>query len=140
MTVTKFVPQLQDAELVETKAFPAAGANHNTGTFDLTAVQPNKSTPLMMKVVVPACPNHTNTGAYNLITLQHSTDDITYTDVNPLHQIKMVGVGTTGYAGDTYHFYLPPNVNRYVQLNILVPSNGGTNTAVTVTAGLVFGK
>jgi hypothetical protein len=137
---TYFVPYLQDAELIETKAFPAAGASHNTGTIDLKAVQQNKHGNQMLKVVVPSCPNHTSSAHTNTITLQHSTDDSTYADVNPLHQIRMVGVATTGYAGDTYYICLPPNVNRYIQLTLAVDASGGTNTAVTVTAGLVFGS
>jgi hypothetical protein len=140
MATTYFVPLLQDAELVETKEFPAAGASHNTDTIDLKAVQPGKHGNMMLKVVLPSCPNHTNASYTNTVTLQHSTDDSTYTNVSPLHQISMTGVATTGYAGETAYICLPPNINRYIQLTIANDASGGTNTAVSVVAGLVFGS
>jgi hypothetical protein len=140
MATTYFVPYLQDAEKLVTKAFPAAGASHNTDTIDLKAVQQNKAGNLMLKVVLPSCPNHTNPSYDNTVTLQHSTDDVTYADVSPLHQIKMAGVASTGYAGETAYICLPPVLNRYIQLTITNHASGGTNTAVSVVAGLVFGS
>lgn len=137
---TYFIPFLQDAELLKTRTFPAAGATNYSSSIDLKAAQPNKHGNQMVKILAPSCPNHTNNSIYNTITIQHSTDDSSFEDVNPLHQVKMLGVTTTGYAGDSYYITLPPSINRYIRIAVYNDASGGTNTAQTIYFGLVFGS
>ena len=133
-----FTRLLQDAEKIVTHVFPAANANVDMSSIDLKHLQEAKHPECMLKVVVPACPNFTNEDLTILLTLQDSADDATFTAVNPRQRVELTGVARTGYAGGTYYMPLPPNTRRYVNLNLLVPCGGGNNTAVTVTAGLVF--
>lgn len=136
---TYFIPFQQDADLVKTRTIPAAGATNYSGSIDLGAAQPFKHGNQMVKIVIPACVSLTNTGATSTVTLQDSTDDSSFSDVNPLHQVQYTGVATTGYLGDTYYFTLPPKLNRYIRIKCVSHASAGDNTAVTITWGLVFG-
>jgi hypothetical protein len=135
-----------DALLRVTKALPNAAANNTTIGIDLN-IQPsplsggkepsNKWRLTFARVNIPALSDHTNTSITNLITLQDSADNATFANTNPLVQVQLVGVASTGSVAVIRKVPLPPEVRRYIRFRQDVPTNGGTGTNATVTYDLV---
>jgi hypothetical protein len=131
---------LKDAKFSLSKALPNANANNNTSTIDLNGSGSFTEQWRLgyISVAIPALSDHTNTSVTNLITLKHSDEAAAnFADSDPLIQIKVVGVASTGSAAKTVKVPLPPAVKRYVQFNQLVPTNGGIENNAAVTYDLI---
>lgn len=132
------IHNVRDAELKVTKACPAAGANHNTDTIDLSCSNPGASVESFeVEIAIPALPSLVGTDKYLTVKLQDSADDVTYADIEQLASFAIVGVATTGSAAATRTVRLPSDVKRYVQANLAVTATGGDNTASSVTVSLL---
>jgi|SRR6185369_1959097 len=134
---------MKDAGLQFTKALPNAAANNNTAAIDLnvsTTPTGNRSIEhrlVHVEVSYPALSDHTNTSVTNLVTLQDSSDNSTFTNTAPLVQCQVAGVASTGSVATTFKVPLPPAVKRYVRFNQNNPANGGTGNNATVTYDVV---
>ena len=129
---------IKDATFVAAKYFAAAAASAvYTDAFDLGAGA-FKPEEFELEIVVPAMPNNTDSTKTALITVQDSADNITFTNLAPLVQVQIAGVASTGSSAVTSRIRLPSGVRQYVRVSLAIPSGGGDNTAVAVTASLLF--
>lgn len=127
-------PFLKDAELQARKYLPAAGATNYSDAFDLG---PDADSRVMaIQVQVPALANHVDTSKTITLTLQESADNVTFTDVAPLHQCQVAGVVSTGSAAAEFWLHAPPGVKRYIRFAQAVPSGDGDNTGGEVAYDL----
>ena len=132
---------MKDSALTLTKALPNAAANNNTNALDLnpeaTGFLTNQWRQGYVAVTIPALSDHTNTSVSNLFTLQDSTDNSNFANTNPLVQVSVVGVASTGSAAVVPKVPLTPGIRRYVRFNQNVPTNGGTGSNAVITYELV---
>lgn len=127
----------RDASLVITKACPAAGANHNSGTIDLQQAGSAVLDQVEIEIAIPALPSLAADKTLT-VKLQDSADDTTYADIEELASVVVTGVSTNGSAAKTVSVRLPSSVKRYVQANLAVAASGGDNTAKSVTLTPLF--
>lgn len=128
---------IRDAALKVTKALPAAGANHNTGTIDLGSTNPGLAVESFeVEIAIPALPSLAADKTLT-VKLQDSADDSTYADIAALASVVVTGVSTSGSAAKTVSVRLPSSVKRYIQANLAVAAEGGDNTAKSVTVSLL---
>lgn len=125
---------MKDAQLIVTKALPAAAANNNTDSIDIKGGTSNVDVPAGVHVecVIPALANLADTKKVT-IHIEESDDDSTWSDVDPLGQTTVTGAGGAGSSAKTVDFALPPTLKRYVRFNQAVDSAGGDNTASSIT-------
>jgi hypothetical protein len=129
---------MKDAKFTLIQALPAAAANNNTTSIDLNIEAPSaKWRQANIEVAVPALSDHTNVSVTNTLTLQDSSDNSTFANTQPLIQIAVVGVASTGSLASTVKVPLPPACRRYVRFNQAVPANGGTGSNANVAYDVV---
>lgn len=133
---------MKDALTLQTKAFPAAGANNSTSTIDLGAARttPNGFLPgsaSVLEVSYPALPALADTKTVTF-TINHSDDDSTYVTTGVTYTTP-AGSGGGGVAANAVKLRIPPNVKRYVQVNAAVAAAGGDSTAKSYTAAILYG-
>lgn len=134
----EYARNLRDAAKEVTKACPAAGAAHNSGTIDLEQTVGGLIEAIAFEIEIPALPNLADTKKLT-VKVQDSADNSTYADVDPLIQTTVVGVATAqGSAAKSVRFRLPPTARRYVQVNLAVEASGGDNTAKSVIFRALF--
>ena len=129
---------IRDSALKVTKALPAAGANHNTGTIDLGSTNPGLAVESFeLEIAIPALPNLA-AGKTLTVKVQDSADNSTYADVAELASVVVTGAAdAAGSAAATRTVRLPSGVRRYIQANLAVAGSGGDNTAQSVTVSLL---
>lgn len=131
------IHNVRDAKLKVTKACPAAGANHNTGTIDLGCKNPGASVESFeVEIAIPALPSLAD-GKTLTVKLQDSADKSTFADVEQLASVVVTGASSAGSAASTVVVRLPSDVKRYIQANLAVAANGGDNTAKSVVVSLL---
>lgn len=132
------IHNIRDAALKVTKACPAAGANHNTGTIDLGCKNPGASVESFeVEIAIPALTSLAD-GKTLTVKLQDSADNTTFADIEQLASVVVTGVSSNkGSAASTVVVRLPSDVNRYVQANLAVAASGGDNTAQSVVVSLL---
>lgn len=139
---------LRDRSLKTTKALPAAGASADHDGIDTGGVGPHREG-MQIVIEVPILAALVDT---KLVTfeLEHSADNITFTDVGDAYQIDGAALTTTGalsctVAGTetpgtanaaTFALPIPAHCNRYVRVNQTVEAAGGDNTGDTITVYL----
>jgi hypothetical protein len=129
---------LKDANLHLEKYLPAAAATNYSDSLDLGSASPGMSVEdTELRVTIPALPNNTDSSKTTTLTLQDSADDSSFADVDPLHQIQIAGVASTGSAAATKRLRLPSTIRRYVRFAQAVPSGAGDNTAGLVEYDLL---
>jgi hypothetical protein len=137
---------MKDANFNLTKVLPAAGANNNTSGLDLNIVpgvnatgktHSNKWRLAYIEVDVPALSDHTNTAVTSTITLQDSADNSNFANTQPVVQVAVVGVASTGTSALKARVPLPPLTRRYIRFNQNLPANAGNGSGATVNYDLV---
>ena len=133
---------MKDAQLsIAGKALPNTGANNNTNALDfnpeLNGFFTNEWRLGYLLVTFPALSDHTNTSVTNTITLQDSADNSNFANTQPVVQVAVPGVASTGSALARVKVPLPPTVRRYVRFNQNIPANGGNGNNATVTYDFV---
>jgi hypothetical protein len=121
-----------------TSAFPDANAVANASGFQMslaTVSRPLRS--VACQVSWPALSAHTNSASVVTLTLQDSTDNSNWSNLNPLTQVQLPGVATNGAAADSYRMALPSHLRDYLRVQIAVPSGGPGITDKSVTISLV---
>jgi hypothetical protein len=119
-------------------ALPNANANNNTAntliaTDGYGQTEPpfdNKWRLAYINVQVPALADNTNTSVTTLLTLQHSSDGANFANTQPLVQVQIPGVASTGSAAFNTYVPLVPGIKPYIRFNQLVPTNGTSGNAV----------
>ena len=136
-------PGVMDATLIETKAWPAAGATaysdsidlkHVSSTLGLTGV-PNPR--VEFKIELPALANLVAT-KYAKATMQHSADDSSFTDVETGHYWSQTAGTANGVSAVEGYWKPGADTKRYIRLKLEVEDSGGNNTASSVTMSAVF--
>lgn len=132
---------MKDAALIVTKALPAAGANHNSGTLDTGAPRTTPNGVLAanagtIELVWPALPSLVDAKTVTF-KVQDSADDAAYPDLGL--SWTLTGAGGVGVPAGSKRFVLPPDVRRYVQVNAAVAAAGGDSTAKSFTVAFLFG-
>lgn len=134
----EFDRNIKDNSLIVTANPPTAGAANQTATIDLGSTGSyNQAHAVEVEVVIPAMAALADTKNL-VIKLQHSTDNSTFSDVDPLTQTTVTGAGGVGNAAKTVRFRLPSNINRYVQFTQTEDAAGGNITASVITYRLLF--
>lgn len=137
---------MKDANFNLNLALPNAAANNNTNGLDLNIIpapstagkgHSNKWRLFYMEVDVPALSDHTNTSVTNTLTLQDSADNSNFANTNPLVQVTVPGVASTGSPAATVLLAVPPRTRRYIRFNQNVPTGGGTGNNAAVNYDLV---
>jgi hypothetical protein len=130
---------LKDANLIVTKALPAAAAANFTTSIDSGNDDPGRidfpGVELLMSV--PATPSLVDAKTITL-TLKDSADNITFAAVTDVPAQVITGVSSSGAAAFAYQFKLPIGLKRYVRLDAAVLTAGGDNTAISYSLAFVF--
>lgn len=130
----------KDAQLITTKALPAAGANNDHDGIDIGArTSPKGVIPgdVEVEIAWEALPSLVEAKTVTF-TLQDSANDSAYTSLGITHVIT--GGTGGGLAAGTKRFRLPATVRRYIRVNQAVESGGGTNTDKYTTVSVVTGE
>lgn len=127
---------LKDAELVRSKALPAAGASASTASIDLLATTQAENH-FEVEVAVPALPSLVADKSVT-ITLEDSADDSTFAAISGLAPLKVTGGTSGGSAAASQRVRVPSAARRYLRATAAVEAAGGNNTAVSFTVGLIF--
>lgn len=130
--------RLQDGTLEITTAFPAAGANATTESFDLgqtsAAALENIAVELDIPAVAAVADNKSVT-----FTLYESDDNSTFAAIDPLISTTITGEATNkGSPAKRLSFRLPAKCKRYIAVNVNVPADAGTLTASSFSFRLLF--
>ena len=125
---------LKDAELIKTKALPAANANANCDSIELGAGFPAG---VQVQLTVPALPALADAKTVTY-TFQQSDDNATWVAIPELATVVSTGAGGAGCAAVDHRVSLPPSVKKYLNVNAAVLLGGGDNTAKSFTLALVF--
>ncbi len=132
---------MKDSALTLTKALPNTAANNNTAALDFnpeaTGFLTNQWRQGYIALSIPALADHTNTSVSNLFTLQDSTDNGNFANTNPLVQVSVVGVVSTGSLATVKKVPLVPGIRRYVRFNQAIPANGGNGNNASISYELV---
>lgn len=129
---------MKDANLLVTKALPAAGASNQTDAIDLGTAAPGISVEKIDFVVdVPATPSLADTKTHT-VKVQDSADGSSFADVALLATQTRTGAGGAGAAASQYVWKLPVSIRRYIRVSQTVEASGGSNTGVSITAALRF--
>lgn len=129
---------MRDANLITTKAFPAAGANNSHNSIDLElagGVQSILPRNVEMEIAWPALPALVDTKTVTF-KIQDSADNAAWADL-PINYV-LTGAGGVGVAAGTLQVRLPGNIRRYVRVNQAVLAAGGDSTALLSTVSLVI--
>ena len=141
MSTTKNQPQpraFKDANVIVTKALPAAAAANETDSINLqvNAAGVNQDR-IDWRISIPATPSLANTKTITL-TLKDSADDSSFDAVPGIAPIVLTGAGGVGAAALSRIVKLPPSTRRYLRLDAAVEADGGNNTAVSYTLSALF--
>ena len=128
---------IRDGSLSVTAAFPAAGANANTGTIDIGS-GPFHPDEITIEISLPALAAHTDPTKNLVITLQDSADNSSFATVVPTVTYTLAGVASTGTAAQVKRFHLPIGTRRYIQINQAVDAGGPTLTGSSGTYGILL--
>ena len=128
--------KLQDAELIKTKALPAAGAAASCDAIDLGAQSGRQSfvAPVEFEVSVPATPDLVE--AKTIIIDIQTDNDAAFGSAKTVidNIITVTGAAlAAGGAAASQKFRLPTDAERYVRATATVLADGGDNTAVSFT-------
>lgn len=136
---TQTVPRaFKDAQLVRTKALPAAAAANFSDSIDLQVPNVGANLDNMEFVVsIPATPSLANTKTVTL-TLKDSADDTTFAAIPGVNTLVVTGAGGVGAAAASVSVKLPPAARRYIRLDAAVEADGGSNIAVSYSLTPVF--
>jgi hypothetical protein len=132
---------VQDQELIETKALPAAGASAGTDAMDLGArtAKAARIEPVEFELSCPAVPALVDTKT--IIYAIQTDDDVAFgtpTTVYPAI-VTLTGAGGAGAAAFAKRFRLATdNLERYLRATATVLADGGNNTAVSFTVKALF--
>lgn len=129
---------IKDANLIVTKAPPAAGASNQTNSIDLGHLGgvgvPAEGACLLINIPAMAA----LADAKKLtIKLQDSADNSSFADVDPLISTFVIGAGGAGCAAKEVEFPLPSTVRRYIRCDQTEEAAGGDITGSTVTYSLL---
>ena len=127
-----------DAKLTVSHALPAAAADVDSATIDLHAANNAALERAELVLNVDACPNASDTTKNITLTVKDSANDSDYTAIASIATLVIPGVASTGTSATERRLRLPSGTRRYLRVNAAVDSGGGTNTAKTFTAKLVF--
>lgn len=123
---------MKDATLsIPATYLPAAGATTNTPYLDLHVDADKFSDTWRLgriRATVPAMPNHTD--ATKTITL---TMQIAGVNTQPVIQVAIPGVASTGSVAQVIDIPLPPSLNGPVRFAQMVPAGDGNNTGVAIS-------
>jgi hypothetical protein len=136
MAYIKF-PQQKDAALQATKYLPAAAATNYSDSFDLVATG---YAPENVGIIIdfPASANHVDSTKSVTITLQHSSDNSSFSNFTlPTVQLSVAGVVSTGSTAKQCLVRLPGGLSRYIRFAQVVPSGDGDLTGDQVTYSVV---
>lgn len=136
----EFTHRRQDANLIETKALPAAGSTTaNGGSIDLetTPAQDARLAGCELEIGSPALgatplPN----GETVTYKVEDSADDTTFTTVAD-SVLVVTGAGGVGCAAATERFRLPATIRRYVRVAATTSAGTGSCAASNFTAKLL---
>lgn len=129
---------VRDASLTVTKALPSAGSNNNSPTIDL-GTGPWHPEEIEIEIVQPAFSAHTDSTKNVTLTLQHSSDDSSYSSTDdgigslPAVTLTTPGVSSAGTVARTARVKLPAGLKRYIQFNQAVSGSGPNLTALSIT-------
>lgn len=125
--------RLQDANLVKTKALPAANAANASDSIDLgqTTLGP-AADDIEVEISIPATPALVDAKTITL-TLKDSADNSSFAAIPSIATLVQTGAGGAGAAAASRRFKLPPSTRQYLRLDAAVENGGGSNIAVSYT-------
>lgn len=129
--------EIKDALKQVTQALPAANANGDSATLNLEQPNGGALENVEVEIYVPATTTlvHTKTLTF---TVKHGVTAGSLAALSP--QITAVITGKAGNGSDEarIRFRLPPGTKQFIAINAAVENGGGTNTATSYTASLLF--
>jgi len=124
---------LKDAELIVSKALPAAAASNETDSIEIGGAGPHRER-LKLRATLPA--NTVLVAEKELVLeLEDSADDSSFASVGPA-QVATI-IGDTGFDAQSIDFDIPATARKYIRVKQSVESGGGANTGTTITYALV---
>ena len=133
--------QVQDAELIVTKALPAAAATANSDPIDLGAQSGHHAflAECEFEVSIPATPDLVEAKTI-IVDIQMDTVS-NFASPTTLIDNLLTVTGAAAAAGGpaaSARFRVPTNVERYIRAVATVLDAGGDNTAVSLTLKALF--
>jgi hypothetical protein len=134
-------PNLQDNELIETKALPAAAATAYTDGIDLGAQSGKQdfAAEVEFEVSIPATPDLVEAKTI-IVDIQTDNDSAFGSPTTIIDNIITVTgqALAAGGAAASARFRVPAGVERYLRAGATVLVNGGDNTGVSFTLKALF--
>lgn len=128
---------LKDAELIKSKALPAAAATAYTASIDLGAVALGPTGDhIEAEISVPATPALVEDKTITL-NFQESDDDTTFANIGELESLVITGGAGNGASAASRIVRLPRATKRYIRAAATVLADGGDNTGVDFSLALI---
>lgn len=128
---------ITDADLIKTKALPAADAANAADSIDLGGAGVAVLENIELKVDLPILPALVDDKTVTL-TVEDSADDSSFTAIAGLATLVATGTETPGTAAALSRTYkLPSSTRRYVRVAAAVLVGGGDNTGVSYTYSIL---
>ena len=132
---------LQDAELIEAKALPAAGATAYTDGMDLGEQSGRQDfvAQVEFEISIPATPALVE--AKTIIVDIQTDNDVAFGSPKTVidNIITVTGAAlAAGGAAASQRFRLPTDCERYLRAGATIPGDGGSNIAVDFTLKALF--
>ena len=130
---------LNDANLIQSVALPAAGATAYTPVLDTSIFNPGRTPCVEIFIATGAAlPNLTDPTKHVTFTLQDSPDGINFNAAAAdLPSYPVAGVAQTGAPALAVQVKVPINLGRYQRLQIVSDAGVGDCTAVAASFGYV---
>lgn len=128
------IRSIKDADLIVTKALPAAAANVNSDTITLGTSIPEE---VQVELSCPAVPSLVDAKTITY-TFQDSANGSSFAAIPELATVVQTGASGAGAAAVVHTVQLPPSTRAYLNVNAAVLTGGGDNTAKSFTVSLKF--
>ncbi|MBV9463856.1 MAG: hypothetical protein JO317_06470 [Verrucomicrobiae bacterium] len=131
----KIQRNIPDAQLLLSKALPAAGASNSSASLDLGPGYAEEEMEFLL--TVPATPSLVDTKTVT-VTLEDSADNVTFAAIPAFATAVQTGSGGAGGTAISRRLRVASDVRRYVRFSSAVQASGGDNTAIAVTLQPLF--
>lgn len=132
------VRSLKDANLLVTKALPAAAASNTSDTIDLGTTTPGRLADPCPEILIelPATPSLVDAKTVTL-TLEDSADGSSFATLASFPAIVVTGSSGAGGGAVEQRVKIPIECRRYIRLAQAVLTGGGSNVAISSTLSIV---
>lgn len=127
---------IQDAELNNSVALPAAGASASAASHNLGGANDPIVEAIDFEISVPATPDLVDAETLTF-TVEDSADDSSFAAIEELATFVVTGDGGNGADATSRKVKLPGSTKQYVRVSAAVSASAGDNTGVSFTSKIL---